>query len=311
MAGWSPDDRQLVFTLINTVPDTSGTLGQILAINSDGSNQRVVASPGNTGWHFPCWSPDGLLFLDRDPQPPGRDPYLLHGNDSGGARDQRNTANHRPRHRHRHRHGHRHRHRHRVGPQARESSCRATGQAGGINADFRRPPPGGVGLMALPEYEQRKLDEIERSLENELSGGILRQVVIDILGSDSGAVQNQHVTADRRHLDCVEILAQYIVDGVIVRTDRRTDQHAIHFLRLKTLLSTSSVDIGGRPADLVPAPPPEAIMWPGFRVVVVAAAPSASAGPGRGPSELFRLSFGERDSSAVEVLRPSCYAIVY
>ena len=154
--------------------------------------------------------------------------------------------------------------------------------------------------MALSEYEQRKLDEIERSLQNELSGGILRQVVIDILGSDSGAVQNQHVTADRRHLDCVEILAHYIVDGVIVRTDHRTDQHAIHLLRLKTLLSTSSVDIGGRPADLVPAPPLEAIMWPGLRGVTVLAAPSASAGPGRGPSELFRLSFGERDSSTVK-----------
>src|SRR5664279_5383481 len=37
MAGWSPDGRQLVFTLINTVPDSSGTLGQIITINSDGS----------------------------------------------------------------------------------------------------------------------------------------------------------------------------------------------------------------------------------------------------------------------------------
>lgn len=63
----------------------------------------------------------------------------------------------------------------------------------------------------------------------ELSGGTLRVEVIDILGSDWGAVQVQHVTADHngRHLDCVEILAHHIVDGVIISTHHRPDQYAI------------------------------------------------------------------------------------
>ena len=62
MAAWSPDGRQLVFTLINTVPDSSGTLGQIITINSDGSSQRVVVSSREHRLAFPCWSPDGLLI---------------------------------------------------------------------------------------------------------------------------------------------------------------------------------------------------------------------------------------------------------
>jgi hypothetical protein len=60
MATWSPDGRQLVFALINTVPDASGTLGQIITIDSDGTNQRVVASSRQHRLIFPCWSPDGL-----------------------------------------------------------------------------------------------------------------------------------------------------------------------------------------------------------------------------------------------------------
>ena len=62
MAAWSPDGRQLLFTLIDTVPDASGTLGQIITINSDGSNQRVVVSSREHRLAFPCWSPDGLLI---------------------------------------------------------------------------------------------------------------------------------------------------------------------------------------------------------------------------------------------------------
>ena len=62
MAAWSPDGRQLAFTLINTVPDPSGTLGQIITINIDGSNQRVVASSREHRLAFPCWSPDGQLI---------------------------------------------------------------------------------------------------------------------------------------------------------------------------------------------------------------------------------------------------------
>src|SRR5664279_874098 len=62
MAGWSPDGRQLVFTLINTVPDSSGTLGQIITINSDGSGQRVVVSSREHRLAFPCWSPFCLLI---------------------------------------------------------------------------------------------------------------------------------------------------------------------------------------------------------------------------------------------------------
>ncbi len=63
----------------------------------------------------------------------------------------------------------------------------------------------------------------------ELSGGSLELEVIDILGSDWGAVQVQRVRADHngRTLDCIEVLAHEIVDGKIVRTHHRPDQYAI------------------------------------------------------------------------------------
>jgi ketosteroid isomerase-like protein len=63
----------------------------------------------------------------------------------------------------------------------------------------------------------------------ELSGGTLQLELIDILGSDWGAVQVQHVRASHagRTLDCVEVLAHEIVDGKIVRTHHRPDQYAI------------------------------------------------------------------------------------
>lgn len=63
----------------------------------------------------------------------------------------------------------------------------------------------------------------------ELSGGTLGLDLIDVLGSDWGAVQVQRVHAghDGRRLDCVEVLAHEIVDGQIVRTYHRPDQYAI------------------------------------------------------------------------------------
>lgn len=63
----------------------------------------------------------------------------------------------------------------------------------------------------------------------ELSGGTLALDVVDVLGSDWGAVQVQRVRAahDGRQLDCVEVLAHEIVDGRIVRTYHRPDQYAI------------------------------------------------------------------------------------
>ena len=63
----------------------------------------------------------------------------------------------------------------------------------------------------------------------ELSGGTLTLELIDILGSDWGAVQVQHVRAgtEDRTLDCVEVIAHEIVDGKIVRTYHRPDQAAI------------------------------------------------------------------------------------
>jgi ketosteroid isomerase-like protein len=63
----------------------------------------------------------------------------------------------------------------------------------------------------------------------ELSGGTLRLEVLDVLGSDRGAAHVQRVTADHdgRHLDCVEVLAHEIVDGLIVRTHHRPDAYAI------------------------------------------------------------------------------------
>lgn len=63
----------------------------------------------------------------------------------------------------------------------------------------------------------------------ELSGGTLALDVIEILGSDWGAVQVQRVTGrnNGRVLDCIEVLAHEIRDGKIVRTYHRPDQHAI------------------------------------------------------------------------------------
>jgi uncharacterized protein len=63
----------------------------------------------------------------------------------------------------------------------------------------------------------------------ELSGGTLAIELLDVLGSDWGAVQVQRVSAAHggRTLDCVEILAHQIVDGRIVRTHHRPDQYAI------------------------------------------------------------------------------------
>lgn len=63
----------------------------------------------------------------------------------------------------------------------------------------------------------------------ELSGGTLQLELIDIFGSDWGAVQVQHVRASHngRVLECVETLAHEIVAGKIVRTYHRPDQYAI------------------------------------------------------------------------------------
>jgi len=63
----------------------------------------------------------------------------------------------------------------------------------------------------------------------ELSGGTLRVDLIDILGSDWGAVQVQQVSAEHRgrSLRCVEVLAHQITDDKIVHTYHRPDQRAI------------------------------------------------------------------------------------
>jgi ketosteroid isomerase-like protein len=63
----------------------------------------------------------------------------------------------------------------------------------------------------------------------ELSGGSLTLEVIDVLGSDWGAVQVQYVRANHggRTLDGVETLAHEVVDGKIVHTYHRSDQPAI------------------------------------------------------------------------------------
>jgi ketosteroid isomerase-like protein len=63
----------------------------------------------------------------------------------------------------------------------------------------------------------------------ELSGGTLRLEVMDVLASPTGGAHVQRVTADHqgRRLDCVEILAHEIADGLIVRTYHRPDPYAI------------------------------------------------------------------------------------
>lgn len=63
----------------------------------------------------------------------------------------------------------------------------------------------------------------------ELSAGTLRLQVMDVLASDGGAAHVQRVTAEHpgRTLDCVEVLAHEIVDGMIVHTYHRPDPYAI------------------------------------------------------------------------------------
>jgi ketosteroid isomerase-like protein len=63
----------------------------------------------------------------------------------------------------------------------------------------------------------------------ELSGGTLRLEVLDVLASPTGGAHVQRVTADHqgRRLDCVEIIAHEIADGLIVRTYHRPDPYAI------------------------------------------------------------------------------------
>lgn len=63
----------------------------------------------------------------------------------------------------------------------------------------------------------------------ELSGGTLGLEPLAVLGSDWGAVHVQRVTAKRdgRSLDCVEVIAHEMVDGVIRRSYHRPDQYAL------------------------------------------------------------------------------------
>lgn len=63
----------------------------------------------------------------------------------------------------------------------------------------------------------------------ELSGGSLSVELHDVLSSPHGACQVQRVTAELpgRRLDCVELLAHEIRDGLIVRTHHRPDAHAL------------------------------------------------------------------------------------
>lgn len=63
----------------------------------------------------------------------------------------------------------------------------------------------------------------------ELSGGTLALELIDVLGSEWGAVQVQRVSAHRddKVLDCVEVIAHEIVNGKIIHTYHRPDQYAI------------------------------------------------------------------------------------
>lgn len=99
--------------------------------------------------------------------------------------------------------------------------------AGFFSPDAVWDLPGHSSVAGTYKGRQEIVGFLARSYE--LSGGTLRLEVIDILGSDWGAVQVQNVTADRdgRRLDCVEILAHHIVDGAIVRTHHRPDQYAI------------------------------------------------------------------------------------
>ncbi|MEW6154805.1 MAG: nuclear transport factor 2 family protein [Actinomycetota bacterium] len=87
--------------------------------------------------------------------------------------------------------------------------------------------PGRSRIAGLYKGRAEILGFLARSYE--LSGGTLALELIDTLGSDWGAVQVQHVRAHAgdRVLDCVEVLAHEVVDGMIIRTYHRPDQYAI------------------------------------------------------------------------------------
>jgi uncharacterized protein len=63
----------------------------------------------------------------------------------------------------------------------------------------------------------------------ELSGGTLALDVLDVMASEHGGTHVQRVTADHRgrRLDCIEVIAHEISDGLIVRTYHRPDPYAI------------------------------------------------------------------------------------
>ena len=63
----------------------------------------------------------------------------------------------------------------------------------------------------------------------ELSGGTLSLEVLDVLASERGAAHVQRVTAEHNgaRLDCVEVIAHEIQDGVITHSYHRPDPYAI------------------------------------------------------------------------------------
>lgn len=63
----------------------------------------------------------------------------------------------------------------------------------------------------------------------ELSGGTLSLEVLDVLASDRGAAHVQRVTAEHNgaRLDCVEVVAHEIENGLITHSYHRPDPYAI------------------------------------------------------------------------------------
>ncbi|MEZ6058883.1 MAG: hypothetical protein R3C19_00815 [Planctomycetaceae bacterium] len=69
---WSPDNKQLVFSLVRDKERLSLTNIDIWTINVDGSEPRQITNePGVALW--PKWSPDGktILFYHNPPDPSG------------------------------------------------------------------------------------------------------------------------------------------------------------------------------------------------------------------------------------------------
>ena len=61
---WSPDGRQIIFSLLSTDPKTDEAVdSRIFIVNADGTGLHDLGLPPGTPWGDPDWSPDGSRIV--------------------------------------------------------------------------------------------------------------------------------------------------------------------------------------------------------------------------------------------------------